>query len=121
AKQHELLVKQLRLAHELNLPVVLHVRDQPGKTDCFTDVFTLLNEFTTSDNDSSTTQLAGVFHCWTGTPDQLTQAILLGFYVSFSGIITYKSAGHILDAAKSAPLDRILIETDAPYLTPEPA
>ena len=70
---------------------------------------------------STTSQLTGVFHCWTGTPEQLQQALDLGFYISFSGILTYKSAGHILDAAKLAPLDKVLIETDAPYLTPEPA
>ena len=169
AKQHELLAKQLEIAVELNLPVTLHVRDQPGQTKCFTDLLNILQQFTTyqpanmqelslshlkssasrlsqinSDdfndqkpnlpaeslapisnllpaNSSTTPRLTGVFHCWTGTPQQLQQALEIGFYVSFSGILTYKSAGHILEAAKLAPLDKILIETDAPYLTPEPA
>ncbi len=67
------------------------------------------------------TPLTGVFHCWTGTPDQLHQALELGFYISFSGILTYKSAGHIVEAARLAPLNKILVETDSPYLTPEPA
>ena len=165
AKQHELLVKQLEIAVELNLPVTLHVRDQPGQTKCFADLLNILQQFTTyqpaniqelslsnlsssssklsqinSDNfndqkaslvtessfsalsqSAASSRLTGVFHCWTGTPQQLQQALEIGFYVSFSGILTYKSAGHILEAAKLAPLDKILIETDAPYLTPEPA
>ena len=168
AKQHELLVKQLEIAVELNLPVTLHVRDQPGQAKCFTDLLSILQQFTTykpaniqglslshresnpsklsqinfdnfndqktnlsaeslaisnllPSNSSTTPRLTGVFHCWTGTPQQLQQALEIGFYVSFSGILTYKSAGHILEAAKLAPLDKILIETDAPYLTPEPA
>src|SRR5690606_1896517 len=65
--------------------------------------------------------IRGVFHCWVGTPDQARIALDLGFYLSFSGILTYKSAGHITEVAAIAPQERILIETDAPFLTPEPA
>lgn len=119
-KQKELLIKQLEIALEFNLPVTLHVRDVPGQLKCFSDMFAILKEFTTLQIESKQ-PLTGVFHCWTGTPDQLAQALELGFYVSFSGIVTYKSAGHIVDAARLAPIDKILIETDSPYLTPEPA
>jgi TatD DNase family protein len=122
ARQHELFRQQLKIALEFNLPITLHVRDQPNQTACFTDMITILQEYTTSQvNSNNSSKLRGVFHCWTGTPSQAQQALELGFYLSFSGILTYKSAGHITEAAKLAPLDKILIETDAPYLTPEPA
>ena len=131
--QIDLIRPQLALAIELNLPIVMHVRDQKGSQSCFNDTIKLFQEYTTSKpatnaaatptthNPQPTTQLAGVFHCWTGTPDQARQALDLGFYISFSGILTYKSAGHIVDAARIVPDDRLLIETDSPYLTPEPA
>lgn len=122
--QLELLQPQLELASQLHIPVVLHVRDQKGSTDCFNDLVTILKQFTTHSLDSSqltSNRLTGVFHCWTGTPDQAETALELGFFISFSGIVTYKSAGHISDAATMVPDNRLLIETDAPYLVPEPA
>jgi TatD DNase family protein len=130
--QFSLITAQITLALELSLPIVLHVRDQKDSNHCFDDLLVILHQFTTSEkgvqnsNISLTTQklaprLTGVFHCWTGTPAQVQIALNLGFYISFSGILTYKSAGHILDAAKVVPDHRLLIETDAPFLTPEPA
>lgn len=123
-KQFNLIEPQIQLAIDLKLPLTLHVRDLPGRTECFTDLLGILKNF--YDSPSPVTRhpsqnLNGVFHCWVGTPDQAEQALDLGFYLSFSGILTYKSAGHITDVAAMAPSHRILIETDAPYLTPEPA
>ncbi len=141
--QIDLITPQIALAAELDLPIVLHVRDHKDSTNCFNDMIALLKQFKTSNDrfqaldsrfksnkktkptpynlEPRTSHLSGVFHCWTGTPDQVKQALDLDFFISFSGILTYKSAGHILDAAAIVPDDRILIETDAPFLTPEPA
>ena len=130
-KQINLLKPQLELAAERHLPTVLHVRDQKDASDCFNDLLNILEQLTTSqtavpkstDNQELITEnifAPGVFHCWTGTPEQAQQVLDLGFYISFSGILTYPTAGHILDAAKIVPLNRLLIETDAPYLVPEP-
>lgn len=138
--QIDLITPQLNLASDLNLPVVLHVRDQKGSTDCFHDLIQVLQQFTTSKESVKSSvvsrqpnlksqnselephNLSGVFHCWTGTSDQARIALSLNtFFISFSGILTYKSAGHILDAAAIVPDHRLLIETDSPFLTPEPA
>ncbi len=64
--------------------------------------------------------VGGVIHCFTGGPDDARRYLDLGFYLSFSGILTFKNAGAIRDAAAQAPTDRILVETDAPYLAPIP-
>ena len=118
-KQLDLLQPQLELATELQLPVTLHVRDLPGSEDCFTDLLTALRNQITTGNKKHR-NLRGVVHCWVGTPDQAVQILDLGFYLSFSGILTYKTAGHIVEVAEMVPADKMLIETDAPYLTPEP-
>ncbi len=110
-EQFELIEAQLGLADELGLPVVLHVRDVAGSEECFGDMIGLLKNFP---------QLTGQFHCWTGTVSQMEQALALDFYISFSGILTYGSAGHIAEVAKKVPADRILVETDGPFLIPEP-
>ena len=64
--------------------------------------------------------LTGVFHCYSGSKEFAQEVLKLGFYVSFAGPITYKNAKNLKEAAQSVPLNRILIETDCPYLTPEP-
>jgi TatD DNase family protein len=65
-------------------------------------------------------QVGGVMHCFTESLDVAMQAIELGFYISFSGIVTFKNAATIKEVAKQVPLDRILVETDSPYLAPIP-
>lgn len=129
SKQFNLIEPQIQLAIDLNLPITLHVRDQPNQTNCFTDLISILKNFYTSSSQFTVSgqqstvnsPLRGVFHCWVGNPAQAEQALDLGFYLSFSGILTYKSAGHITEVAAITPLEKILIETDAPFLTPEPA
>jgi TatD DNase family protein len=100
--------RQLDLARTLDLPVVLHIRDAHD------DAWAVLAEHPARAIDP------GVVHCFTGTPAEAERWVALGFHVSFSGIATFKKAGDLRIAAKLVPADRILLETDAPYLSPEP-
>lgn len=98
----------LDLAIEVNLPVVIHCRD------AFDDAFRLVSE------RDLFRKVGGVLHCFTGNQAQAQRFVEAGSYLSFSGILTFKNAEPIREAAKWAPLDRILVETDAPFLAPEP-
>ena len=97
---------QVQLALELALPVVIHTREA---TD---DTFAILREAGPS--------LRGVFHCFTGDTVMARAALDLGFYVSLAGIVSFPRAEALRDVAKLVPADRLLIETDAPYLAPVP-
>ncbi len=97
---------QVRLAVELALPVVIHTREA---TD---DTFGILRE--------AGPLLRGVFHCFTGDTDMARTALDLGFYVSLAGIVSFPRAEGLRDVAKLVPAERLLIETDAPYLAPVP-
>ena len=103
-KQIELFAAQLELAKERNLPVVIHTREADE------DTFALLREIPSR----------GVIHCYTGTPEAAKKFLDLGFYISISGIVTFKSAENVRASALVVPDDRILIETDAPFLAPVP-
>jgi len=103
--QVEVFKRQLRAARECDLPVVIHTREAESET-----IEILRNEY-----DGS-----GVFHCFSGSMDLAQRAIEIGFMISFSGIITFKKAEELRAVAKQVPLDRLLIETDCPYLTPIP-
>jgi len=96
---------QLALAKELNRPVVIHQRD------AWEDLFAILGEFA---------PVKGVLHCFTGNGEQAEQALSLGLYLGFGGILTFKNPGDVPKAVAAAPLDRILLETDSPYLAPAP-
>jgi len=105
--QKEVFVKQLLLARELEMPAVFHVRDAHG------DVLDLLR--------ANRSQLpAGVVHCYSGSVESAREYLDMGFYISFAGPITFKNANKLLDVAKYVPQDRILVETDSPYLAPVP-
>ena len=105
--QKEVFEKQLLLARELNVPAVFHVRDAHG------DVLDILRK--------NRAQLpAGVVHCYSGSVESSREYLDMGFYISFAGPITFKNANKLLDVAKYVPLDRILVETDSPYLAPVP-
>lgn len=105
--QKEVFVKQLLLARELDRPAVFHVRDAHG------DVLDLLR--------ANRSQLpAGVVHCYSGSVESAREYLDMGFYISFAGPITFKNANKLLDVAKYVPQDRILVETDSPYLAPVP-
>ncbi len=102
---------QLDLARSLNKPIIIHTRDKDGKSQAFDDCASLLEHAGWS---------RGILHCFAGNPRLLEAGLALGFYVSFAGNLTYKNAQLIRDAALQVPLDRLLVETDAPYLAPMP-
>lgn len=99
--------EQVALARELKLPVIIHTREAQE------DTIAILKEEKASD-------VGGVFHCFSGDAWLAKDALDLGFYLSFSGVLTFQNAAVLRDIAKTVPLDRLLIETDCPYLTPVP-
>lgn len=107
--QHRVLALQLELAAELNLPVIIHNRDAAP------DVLRLL-----AASPLAQMKLPGVLHSFSADWATAEAALSLGFYLGFTGPLTFKKADELRDIAARAPLDRVLIETDAPYLTPHP-
>jgi TatD DNase family protein len=105
--QRERFRQQIRLAREVNKPIIIHTRQAPE------DTITIMRE-------EGAEQVGGVMHCFTESIELAQQALELGFYISFSGIVTFKNAQNVRDVLDIVPLDRILVETDAPYLTPVP-
>jgi TatD DNase family protein len=106
--QVEVFKRQLRAARECDLPVVIHTREAESET------IEILK------NDYEGAERRGVFHCFSGSMELAQKALELGFMISFSGIVTFKKADDLREVAKQVPLDRLLIETDCPYLTPVP-
>jgi len=100
--QQQLFIAQLKLAKQLNLPVSIHVRDAHN------DAIKILSQF----------QPRGVLHCFSGNQAYLKKALDLGLFISFAGNITFKNAQNLQEFARAVPLDRLLLETDAPYLNP---
>lgn len=97
----------IRLARELKKPLIIHTRDARE------DTIRILRE-------ENAQEVRGVMHCFTEDWAMAEQAIDLGFYISISGIVTFKNAKNVQDVAERVPLENVLIETDAPYLTPDP-
>jgi TatD DNase family protein len=97
---------QVRLAVELDLPVIIHTREAED------DTMAVLKE--------AGAPLRGVLHCFTGTPRLADEALALGLHVSFAGIVTFPKAANLREVARQIPADRILCETDSPYLAPIP-
>src|SRR5256885_10641346 len=106
--QREVFRRQLRLAREQNLPVVIHSRNADD------DTIAILSEELTG------YEPAGVLHCFGGSLAMAHEAIKLGFFISFAGNLTFKKAEDLREVARQLPLGRLLIETDCPYLTPVP-
>lgn len=104
--QTEAFIKQIDLANELNLPIVIHSRDAS------VDTINVIKEHTV--------KKAGIFHCCQFNQEMIKQALELGYYISFAGPVTFKNSKNASDIVKLVPLDKILIETDSPYLSPEP-
>lgn len=104
--QRQAFADQIQLAHERDLPLVIHTRD------AWDDTFDVLD----AEGVPGTT----IFHCFTGGPDEARRALDRGGYISFSGIVTFKTAEPVREAARLCPLDRLLVETDSPYLAPVP-
>lgn len=101
----------IRAARQLDLPLVIHTRSASE------DTLAILSE---EGEDGSAGSAGGVFHCFTETAEVARAALDLGFYISFSGILTFKNAADLREVARFVPLDRMLIETDSPYLAPVP-
>lgn len=98
----------LRFANKHHLPVIIHTRDAD------LDTLTILKEH------KHLLQDCGIMHCFSGSKEMAKEYVKLGFYISFAGPLTFKNAERTREVAKSIPLDRILVETDSPYLTPVP-
>jgi len=96
---------QMSMARSCGLPVIIHDRDAHG--DCFEAVLRHPG-------------VRGVFHSYSGSPEMAAELVKRGWYISFSGVLTFKNAPRVRAAAASVPVDRLLLETDAPYLAPEP-
>ena len=105
AQQQRLLREQLALAKELRLPVILHCRDAMG------DMLEILREFA---------PLEGVMHCFPGSAESAQEVLRMGLYIGFTGVITFKNAKKPLAALRSIPAERLLLETDCPYMAPVP-
>jgi TatD DNase family protein len=100
--------RQIRKARELGLPIIIHSRGADNET---IDVLT---------QECSWDGFRGIMHCFGGTPEMAEKLMAIGFLISFAGNVTFKKAGNLRDAARVVPLDRLLIETDCPFLTPVP-
>ncbi|PZO82305.1 MAG: LuxR family transcriptional regulator [Micavibrio aeruginosavorus] len=109
ADQEESFRKHIRACIETDLPLVVHARDADE------DIIRVIRE-----ENGGKPRVRGVMHCFSSGPLLAEQALEEGFYISFSGIVTFKKSTQLQDIAKRVPLDRILVETDAPFLAPEP-
>ena len=96
---------QMGLARELNLPVIVHEREAHD------DGMKVVHDFP---------EVTGVFHCYSGSAEMARQLVDLGWYIGFTGVLTFKNARKAIEVASSIPLDRIVLETDCPYMAPEP-
>lgn len=105
ARQAEFFEAQLSLAEQVGLPVIIHDREAHG--DCFETVL-------------RHPRVSGVFHSFSGSAEMAQELVRRGWYISFSGVLTFKNARRVREVAERIPSDRILIETDCPYLAPEP-
>ena len=96
---------QMELARELDMPVIVHERE------AHQDGMDIVREFP---------EVKGVFHCYSGSAEMARQLVKLGWYIGFTGVLTFKNARNAVETATSIPLDRILLETDCPYMAPVP-
>lgn len=106
--QQKVFIEQLKLAHLCKLPILIHVRD------AFDDLLKILKE-----NRQLITN-GGVIHCFSGSLEIANEFIKLGFCIAFGGVLTFKNARKLVEVAQNIPLDKMVVETDSPYLCPEP-
>lgn len=104
-QQREVFRCQMELARELNMPAIIHDRDAHG------ECMEIIREFP---------EVKGVFHCYSGSAEMARQILDMGWYLSFTGAITFKNARKAIETIEICPIDRIMIETDSPYLAPVP-
>lgn len=103
--QKEVFRAQMKLADELNLPVIIHDRDAHG------DTLEIMKEFP---------NVIGVVHCFSGSVEFAKECIKLGYYIGFTGVLTFKNAKKLVDVCREIPVDRMLVETDCPFMAPVP-
>jgi TatD DNase family protein len=112
--ERRVFTRQMEMARALKLPIVIHCRPSENSDDAWEECLTLIHRQWASSG------LGGILHCFTGTWEHARRALDMGFMISFAGNITFPKAQQIRDAAKQIPLDRMLIETDSPFLAPVP-
>jgi TatD DNase family protein len=105
--QREVFRRQIRLARDVGLPVIVHTREADQETAGILE-------------EEGASETGGVIHCFTGGPELARRALALGFSISFSGIVAFPRAELIQEVARAVPLERLLVETDAPFLAPPP-
>ena len=110
-EQKEVLRRQLLLARELDLPVILHNREATE------DILSIVKEIV--NRPSSNRQLKGVFHCFNGSRETVEEILKMGFYIGIGGVLTFKNS-KLAEKLDVVPMDRLLLETDAPYMAPVP-
>lgn len=103
-KQREVFERQLAVAKELDMPVIVHDREAHG------DTMALLRQY----------RPKGIVHCYSGSAEMAKELVGMGMYIGFTGVVTFKNARKVLEAAAAVPLNRLLVETDCPYMAPEP-
>ena len=103
-KQKEWLIKQIELAKKVHKPVILHDRDSHE------DMLNIIKEY----------KPKGVLHCYSGSVEMMREVLKCGLYIGVGGVVTFKNAKKLVECVKELPLERLLLETDAPYLAPEP-
>ncbi|MBO5884736.1 MAG: TatD family hydrolase [Clostridia bacterium] len=106
--QKQAFISQIKLAHKLNLPIVIHSRDAIG------DTLQIIRD------NKDYIKKGGVFHCFNASVPVLEEIVKMGFYVSYGGAITFSNAEKLREIVASTPVDRILLETDCPYMSPVP-
>ena len=117
--QKRIFIRQMEIAAARNRPILIHCRPKDGDNQCWEDTLTLLLEhWRVAGPDSQ--PLGGILHCFSGEWSHAERAMELGFLISFAGNLTYPKAQPLRDVALQVPLDRLLVETDAPYLAPIP-
>jgi TatD DNase family protein len=112
--QKEVFTKQMELAAAAKLPIVIHCRPSEGSDNAWDDCLSLVRD------QWAAKGMGGILHCFTGNGSQAKAALDMGFMISFAGNVTFPKAQQIRDAAQEVPLERMLIETDSPYLAPVP-
>lgn len=105
--QKDAFLKQIRLARELNLPLIIHTRDAESDT---LDIL----------RSEGAGEIGGVFHCFSGSKEMAKAALDMGFHLSFTGVVTFAKAEALREVVKTVPIEKMLVETDCPYLAPEP-
>lgn len=103
--QQKVFREQMKLAENLNLPVVIHDREAHG------DTLKIIKEFP---------NVKGIVHCFSGSTEFAMECIKLGYYIGITGVVTFKNASKLIDVVKNIPLERLLVETDSPYMSPAP-